>query len=736
MCRNYPQINRDLLLTGAFSSRHRQNPRAHLQPLVLLHHARPVARPHDHRTGDAAGQVAAGARISGRAQDAGRAPHHQPPWPVRVRLAQAAHVSRSAHAALSRRSRFQDGSHARPVRARRGVGRRAGAVTIRRSAGPCCNTAKFLAEKPERRESEHRRRESPRFLKQTQAGLSCRNGIRRNGARQRKERRRHDIRRAMRIKFSPTFLDLINVPAKVSRNPAFCIDHPDPEGIMRTRLIALTLGFYLSFALLGCNKPASPTAPADSSSSTHHHHPIPQHHHPPATTATLRLRPVEAWPAPLPIVGLGSSYGWVPPMSNMQLRPNLNRRSPWWSPAGTVLTVRLGQAVGSKISTPGQTFTATLASPVMVDGRTAIPAGAAGFRHGRRRKAAGSFQGRSFTAVAADFDQHRRFGPVHFHLFHGSRRKGKGKRTAVMAGGGAGLGALIGGLAGGGKGAAIGALAGGGAGAGGRRFHRQQGHRSARRVRAQLQAGAAAAGQVVVITCRECGPGPTALGLLLPPPMLNFDQFRLVILRLLRHSDRLGDGNLLRAAPVLAAHGKTIADSELLRLYSELESEAEQGEFRPYAKFCSRSCAASASGSVRCRPNPRSARCPTRCLTGCPSRIRSRPCASSRPVTSSRSSPTSTTISSPPQHANLEVPFDLRNHRPAGPRLQAVDAGLPAGAATHRCAWSRWLHVAQSLYHDVVPARSLGIATVWVNRPSPRPGAAQPKPPPPSPTSK
>ena len=42
--------------------------------------------------------------------------------------------------------------------------------------------------------------------------------------------------------------------------------------------------------------------------------------------------------------------------------------------------------------------------------------------------------------------------------------KGKGKRTAVFGGGGAGVGALIGGLAGGGKGALIGGLAGGGAG--------------------------------------------------------------------------------------------------------------------------------------------------------------------------------------------------------------------------------------------------------------------------------
>ena len=30
------------------------------------------------------------------------------------------------------------------------------------------------------------------------------------------------------------------------------------------------------------------------------------------------------------------------------------------------------------------------------------------------------------------------------------------------------------------------------------------------------------------------------------------------------------------------------------------------------------------------------------------------------------------------------------------------------------------LHVGQSIYHDVLPAQSLGLATVWVNRPSAR----------------
>ena len=48
--------------------------------------------------------------------------------------------------------------------------------------------------------------------------------------------------------------------------------------------------------------------------------------------------------------------------------------------------------------------------------------------------------------------------------------KGRGKRTAIGAGGGAAVGAIIGALAGGGKGAAIGAGAGAGAGTAGAAF--------------------------------------------------------------------------------------------------------------------------------------------------------------------------------------------------------------------------------------------------------------------------
>jgi hypothetical protein len=139
-------------------------------------------------------------------------------------------------------------------------------------------------------------------------------------------------------------------------------------------------------------------------------------------------------------------------------------------PAGTTLTVRLGESVGSKISTTGQSFPATLASAVTVDGNTVIPAGASARGTVVDAKPLGRFKGGAalevrLTSITVNGSE---------QLIETSAisrtEKGKGKRTAVLAGGGTALGAIVGGLAGGGKGAAIGALAGGGAGAGGAAF--------------------------------------------------------------------------------------------------------------------------------------------------------------------------------------------------------------------------------------------------------------------------
>ncbi len=139
-------------------------------------------------------------------------------------------------------------------------------------------------------------------------------------------------------------------------------------------------------------------------------------------------------------------------------------------PEGKVIVVRLDHAVGSKISRPGDTFTATVTEPVQVGGRTVIPAGARATGTVTDAKPLGRFKGGAVLRIKLDSVTVK--GQEYQVQTAAVTRsaKGKGKRTAVAVGGGAGLGALIGGLAGGGKGAAIGAAAGAGAGTAGAAF--------------------------------------------------------------------------------------------------------------------------------------------------------------------------------------------------------------------------------------------------------------------------
>jgi hypothetical protein len=139
-------------------------------------------------------------------------------------------------------------------------------------------------------------------------------------------------------------------------------------------------------------------------------------------------------------------------------------------PAGTRIRVRLDEDLGSKISRPGDSFSATVADDVVVNGQTVIPQGARAEGNVIDAKPLGHIKGGAFLAIRLE-RVHTNWGSYPVETSSIDRaEKGKGKRTAVFAGGGGAFGALVGGLAGGGKGALIGAMAGGGAGTAGSAF--------------------------------------------------------------------------------------------------------------------------------------------------------------------------------------------------------------------------------------------------------------------------
>jgi len=135
---------------------------------------------------------------------------------------------------------------------------------------------------------------------------------------------------------------------------------------------------------------------------------------------------------------------------------------------GTSLAIRIDHRISVKDTPAGSKFTGEVVEPVTDgNGQTVIPKGSpvtgvVDVSHKR-----GHFKGAStlelrLTSLSLNGKRY----PLETHDLTQSK-KGKGKRSTAMIGGGTGLGLLIGGLAGGGSGALIGGLAGAGAGTAG-----------------------------------------------------------------------------------------------------------------------------------------------------------------------------------------------------------------------------------------------------------------------------
>jgi 2-haloacid dehalogenase len=204
--------------------------------------------------------------------------------------------------------------------------------------------------------------------------------------------------------------------------------------------------------------------------------------------------------------------------------------------------------------------------------------------------------------------------------------------------------------------------------------------------------------------------------------MLDFSRFEVVSFDCYGTLIDWETGIFSALRPILTAHGKTLTDAQLLELYGELEAKAEQGDFRPYREvlqavvrgFGAQFGFAPSEDEIRALPESLARWQPFPDTVEALRELKNR----YRLAIISNVDDDLFAATAP----KLGVKFDHIITAQQGRAYKPSPAIFKLAQERIGVAADRWLHVAQSVYHDVVPARSLGIATVWVNRPSPRAG--------------
>ncbi len=181
-------------------------------------------------------------------------------------------------------------------------------------------------------------------------------------------------------------------------------------------------------------------------------------------------------------------------------------------------------------------------------------------------------------------------------------------------------------------------------------------------------------------------------------------------------------GILAAARPILARHGVSLPDEALLERYAAAEAGLEAGPYRPYREVLGASLAAVAADlGVALDPGERAAfGASVADWPPFPDSVAALAALRTRFRLGVVTNCDADLFAA--SNARLGAPFDwivtaeeARAYKPSLRPFELALAriGLPA---------ERVLHVAQSLYHDHVPAKRLGLATVWVNRRHDRPG--------------
>jgi len=204
--------------------------------------------------------------------------------------------------------------------------------------------------------------------------------------------------------------------------------------------------------------------------------------------------------------------------------------------------------------------------------------------------------------------------------------------------------------------------------------------------------------------------------------MLDFNRFEILTFDCYGTLIDWETGLLAALHRILSAHGKKIDDAMVLELYGNFEQLAEQGTFHPYREVL-QSVVRQFGNELGFVPTAEETRLLPDSLAGWkpwPDTVAALRRLKSRYRLAILSNVDDDLFAA--TRPQLEVKFDevitAGQARAYKPSLKIFELALNRiHAPAHRI-----LHVGQSIYHDVVPAQALGLATVWVNRPSSRAG--------------
>jgi 2-haloacid dehalogenase len=173
---------------------------------------------------------------------------------------------------------------------------------------------------------------------------------------------------------------------------------------------------------------------------------------------------------------------------------------------------------------------------------------------------------------------------------------------------------------------------------------------------------------------------------------------------------------------MLSRHGKALGDAAILELYGEFEAEAESGAYQSYRAVL-QSVVRGFAGHAGFDPSASDVNALYESVPLWPS-FSDTVAALRRLATRYRlaiiSNIDDDLFAQTREHLGVEFAavITAEQARSYKPSLHNFELALNELEVPPE----HLLHVGQSIYHDVIPARSLGLSTVWVNRKSSRPG--------------